>query len=82
MRRSLTSTQLPILKAELQASHLGYGALFDSLIITPGDSRSGWANINPIFILSFIESVLGYSLVASGSSDSQWYFKRDVGFKE
>lgn len=78
----LTSTQLPILKSELQISHFGYGALFDSLVITPGDPRSDWANINPILILSFIESVLGYSPVASGSSDSQWYFKRDVAFKE
>ena len=78
----LTAIQLPILKSELQASHFGYGALLDSLTITPGDSRSAWANINPILILSFVESVLGYSPVASGSSDSQWYFKRDVGFKE
>lgn len=75
------SVKLPVLKAELQASHLGYGALFDSLTITPGDSRSAWPNINPILILSFVESVLGYSSVASGSSESQWYFKRDVEFK-
>lgn len=81
MGRTLTPAQLPVLKAELQASHLGYGALFDSLTITPGDSRSAWANINPILILSFVESVLGYSSVASGSSESQWYFKRDVEFK-
>lgn len=76
------SVKLPILKSELQASHFGYGALFDSLTITPGDPRAGWASINPILILSFIESVLGYSPVASGSTESQWYFKRDVGFKE
>lgn len=80
--RRLTPAQLPILKSELQASHFGYGALFDSLTITPGDSRAGWASINPILILSFIESVLGYTPVASGSSESQWYFKCDVGFKE
>lgn len=82
MGRTLTPAQLPILKSELQASLIGYGALFDSLTITSGDPRSGWANINPILILSFIESVLGYSPVASGSSDSQWYFKHEIGFKE
>ena len=82
MGRPLTRAQVPILKSELQVSHFGYGSLFDSLNITPGDSRSVWGHINPVFILSFVESVLGYSPVAGGSSESQWYFKRDVGFKE
>lgn len=74
--------QIPLLKAELQISHFGYGAMFDSLTITPGDRRSDWVNINPILILSFIEGVLGYSPVAGASGESPWYFKRDVAFKE
>lgn len=56
--------------------------MFDSLTITPGDRRSDWLNINPILVLSFVEGVLGYSPIAGASSESPWYFKRDVAFKE
>ncbi len=79
---TLTPAQVPMVKSELQASLIGYGGLFDSVTITPGDPRSGWVNINPVLILSFVESVLGYSPVTSAGSESQWYFKRDVGFKK
>ena len=80
--RTLILAQLPVFRSELQVSHLGYGGLFDSIAITPGDSRIGRVDINPVLVLSFVEGVLGYSPVASASSESQWYFKRDVGFEE
>ena len=73
--------QLAIVKTDIHASLFGYGGLFDSVTITPGDPRSGWVNINPVLVLSFVESVLGYTPVVGASGESQWYFKRDVGFK-
>lgn len=75
---------MPIIKAELQSSHLGYGALFDTLSISPGDPRGTWSDINPIFLLSFVEGVLGYRPIGdeSGNGGSVWYFKRDVAFRE
>ena len=39
-RTLILHPQIPLLKAELQISHFGYGAMFDSLTITPGDPRS------------------------------------------
>ncbi|KAK4695764.1 hypothetical protein P7C71_g2047, partial [Lecanoromycetidae sp. Uapishka_2] len=70
-----------ILKTELQKSHLGYGALFDSLSVKPSDHRGRWEDINPILILAFVEGVLGYHPVREGSEGNQWYFKRDVPFR-
>ena len=77
-------SQLPILKSELQTSAFGYGGLCDALSIRAQGSRSGYENLtlNPVLVLSFVESVLGYSPVANWSGESQWYFKRYVGFKE
>ena len=66
---------------------LGYGGLFDALSIRIQDSRSGGGvgvGLNPVLILSFVESVLGYESVPSSSSsgnESQWYFKRVVAFR-
>ncbi|KAI9816268.1 MAG: hypothetical protein M1827_001869 [Pycnora praestabilis] len=74
------SIKVPIVKTTLQASHFGYGALFDSLSLTPGDKRADWVDINPIFVLSFIEGVLGYQPVKEGSGKNQWYFKRAEPF--
>jgi len=73
-------------KAELEASHWGYGALYDCLVISPGDVRGStkWEDINPILILAFVEGILGYRPVGDeggGNGGSQWSFKRDVGFK-
>ena len=80
------SIRLPIVKAELEASHWGYGALYDCLVISPGDVRGStkWEDINPILILAFVEGILGYRPVGDeggGNGGSQWSFKRDVGFK-
>ena len=75
------NSQLPVLKIELEESHFGMGVLFDTLTIEPTDHRQISTNINPILILSFVESILGYRPVGPASSDSQWHFKRDLPFK-
>ena len=80
---SRSTPKRPIIKSQLQASLFGYGGLFDCLTLTSGDSRGAWVNINPVLILSFVESVLGYTLVESKSGgESQWYFKREGGFRK
>lgn len=80
------SIKLSIVKAKLEASHWGYGALYDCPIISPGDVRGSttWEDINPVLILAFVEGVLGYMPVGDeggGYGGSQWSFKRDVDFK-
>lgn len=56
--------------------------MFDAISITPGDQRASWTDINPILILAFVEGVLGYHPVKESTGEYQWYFKRDVAFRE
>jgi len=84
-RTMQNSSKQPIIKPELQVSHLGYGALYDSLKVVPGDVRANWDEINPILILNFVEGVLGYRPVGDeggGAAGSKWYFKREVAFRD
>ena len=58
----------------------GYGALLDSLTITPNNFRGQWEHVNPVLFISFIESILGYRNIPELSSSGQWHFKRDIPF--
>lgn len=75
----------PIVRCELQASFWGYGALYDCLVVKPGDVRGSarWEDINPVLVLAFVEGVLGYRAVGEeeGGARECWYFKREVGFR-
>lgn len=59
----------------------GYGNLFDALTISPHRSRAEWDSINPILVLSFIESVLQYKIISELSGGNRWSYRRDVAFK-
>ena len=66
----------------MQPSLFGYGNLLDSLTIAPTNDRANWSPVNPILILSFVESVLEYRSVPEMSRGGQWQFRRDAPFKE
>jgi hypothetical protein len=59
----------------------GYGNLFDSLTISPNSPRPAWDYINPVLVLSFVESILQYKIVSEMSAGGRWYYRRDVAFK-
>lgn len=58
----------------------GYGALLDSLMMTPNNFRAQWDHVNPVLCISFIESILGYRNIPELSGGGQWHFKRDIPF--
>ncbi|KAL8708420.1 MAG: hypothetical protein Q9220_006710 [cf. Caloplaca sp. 1 TL-2023] len=78
VRRGTDSQQTPLLAVKLRQSLFGYGPLKDSVELSPYDPRALMGDVNPLFILSFVESVLGYQLVPQSSDANQWYFKRDT----
>ena len=71
-------SQTPTLKVELQQSLFGYGSFFDSVQMTPRNPRGSWESVNPILVISFIESVLGYQMIPGMSGNGHWQFKRET----
>ncbi|KAI9732708.1 MAG: hypothetical protein M1818_007442 [Claussenomyces sp. TS43310] len=67
------SPLLPNLTFQLQESVYGMAPCFDSLRIAPVRGL-GWDRINPMYILSFIEGILGYTSVRT--DPGAWHFKR------
>lgn len=64
VRSAQNSSKQPIIKPELQVLHLGYGALYDSLKVVPGDVRANWDEINPILILNLWKECLSIGPLA------------------
>ena len=71
--------QLPILQCELKESNFGFGAFFDSIIITTNSRHYTWGEANPILIRTFIEGVLEYKL--EHSTGNSWAYRRDTKFQ-
>ncbi|KAL8947537.1 MAG: hypothetical protein Q9222_006186 [Ikaeria aurantiellina] len=76
----LFSAQTPLLMINFQQSLFGCSPLRDSIELSPYDPRAFMGIMNPLFILSFVESVLGYQSVPQSSDANQWYFKRDTPY--
>lgn len=53
------------------------GLFFDALNI---DAKSDRVQLNPVLILSFVESVLGYALLRTTSGGNEWTFRRETAF--
>ena len=69
--------QAPVLNVDLQESLFGLGILFDTVAIEAANDQQTWLNVNPIFVIGFIESVLGYQLVLERRTGDDWYFRRE-----
>lgn len=65
------------MKLELIQSNFGIGVVYDSLVI---EANSQWVELNPVMILAFVESVLGYVLLRSSDGGNEWTFRRETAF--
>jgi hypothetical protein len=73
------SRRVPVLKIDLIPSLWGKETCFDCLHIEPQDNRAtnlSSLNLNPVYILAFIEGVLGYT--TTHTQDGVWQYKRET----
>jgi hypothetical protein len=66
------------MRIRLKDSFFGLGTYFDTLEIQPTNERDPWYNPNPVLVLSFVQSVLGYTL--DFQDRDTWHFKREKQF--
>jgi hypothetical protein len=72
------STKPPMAEVELRGSAFGLSTMWDRLDIAP-QHQDQWTKLNPMLILCFLESVLGYRVIFQDVG--YWHFRRDVDFK-
>ena len=67
--------QAPCLKMELNESNFGYGTLRDTIVIERHRNQMQmWRDLNPVLIIAFVESVLGYDMIEQSTGNSyRWH---------
>lgn len=74
------NAEMPRLQISLKESAFGMGVLYDALVVEPNRNRYGMVEVNPVLIIGFIESVLGYQMVTKPVGMEGIYFRKEEAF--
>lgn len=74
------NAEMPRLQISLKESAFGMGVLYDALVVESNGNRYVMVELNPVLIIGFIESVLGYQMVTKPVGIKGIYFRKEEAF--